>query len=319
MRARLSGRSAAARLIDPSVLARIDNLAVIARGVVDGFLHGLHRSPNLGISLDFAEHRAYEPGDDLRRIDWRVFARTDRYHVRQFEAETNADVTLLVDVSASMGYGGSDGARRGSGGGPTKLGYAAMLAACLAYFSARQRDRVGVVLFSDDIRARIAPSARRLDEVFHTLAGARAEGAGALGLPLRKTAELLRRRGLVVLISDLYEPPDEVLGAVRRLRARGNDLIVFHVLDHAELAFPFHAVTTFRDAETGVELPVAADALAERYRTSIRAHTDELARLFAGERIDYTLLDSAEPLDRALFAYLTLRHRMSRQSRGTRR
>lgn len=289
--------------IDPRVLAKIDNLELLAKTVVEGFINGLHRSPNLGASMDFAEHRAYMPGDDLRRIDWRLFGRSDRYFVKEFEADTNTDLLLLLDVSASMGFG--------SGGLP-KLEYAKYLASCLGYFSSRQRDRVGLVTFVNGIVDYVPPAAKHLPIVLQTIARATASGKGSIDTALRQIAEHARRRQIVVIISDLYEDPERVVRAVARLRNRGNDLIVLHVLDPAELDLPFDDAANFEDMETGEAIPVVPSLLRQQYRTQMQEHTETLARMMREERIDYALFNTSQPLDHALFAYLADRQRLSR-------
>jgi uncharacterized protein (DUF58 family) len=289
--------------IDPVVLARIGNLQLVARNVVDGFINGLHRAPYLGLSIDFAEHRAYMPGDDIRRIDWRLYARTDRYYVKEFEADTNANFVVLLDTSASMGYGS---------GAVTKFDFARFLAASLAYFSHGQRDRVGLVTFGTGIVDYVPPSAKHMDVLLHTVDRARAEGGSDLVASLHTANELLRRRGLVVLISDFYDEPERILAAVSPLRFRGHDVIVCHVLDPAELELPFEDAASLEDMETGERLPIMPDPLRERYRAMVRAHCDTLARSFTNQRIDYMLLDTSQPLDHALFSYLAARERLSR-------
>jgi len=292
-----------ARFVDPRILARIGNLDLLARTVVDGFINGMHRAPYFGASVDFAEHRGYVPGDDIRRVDWRLYARTDRYYVKQYEADSNANFIVLLDVSQSMGFGGA-------GAGPTKLEYASYVAACLAYLAHRQRDRVGIVTFDDDIVAHVPASAKHFDVLLHTLDRARPLRAGRLTTPIAKVAEHLRRRGIVVLLSDFYEEPDAILEAVKPLRFLGNDLVVFHVLDRAELEFDYPDASSFRDLESGEELPVVPESFRDEYRRLVRRHVDALAGKFAEHRIDYTLLNSAEPLDRALFGYLSTRERL---------
>ena len=289
--------------IDPRVLAKIDNLDLLARTVVEGFINGLHRSPNLGASMDFAEHRAYMPGDDLRRIDWRLFGRSDRYFVKEFEADTNTNLLLLLDVSASMGYGSGD---------ITKIQYAKYLAACLGYFSSRQRDRIGLVTFAGGIADYVPPAAKHLPIVLQTIARANASGQGSIDTALRQIAEHARRRQIIVIISDLYDEPERVVRAVARLRNRGNDLIVLQVLDPAELDLPFDEAANFEDMETGEAIPVVPGLLRDQYRTLVQEHTATLARLMREERIDYALFNTAQPLDHALFAYLADRQRMSR-------
>jgi uncharacterized protein (DUF58 family) len=292
-----------AQFLDPKALSRIDDLKLLARTVVDGFINGLHRSPYLGRSMDFAEHRAYMPGDDIRRIDWRVFGRTDRYFVKEFEADTNANFSVLLDVSRSMAY---------SSGGLTKLDYARYLAACLAYFSRQQRDRVGLVTFDRDVVTVVPPSAKHLERVLHEIDRVVPGPGGALVSSLLKIAEGVRRRSMLVLISDLYEDPEAVLRAVSLLKGKGNDVIVFHVLDPAELAFPFEDVTVFEDLETGERLPVIPSQYRERYRGMITEHLASLSRLLLDARIDYALFDTAKPLDFALFEYLSRRERLVR-------
>lgn len=308
-RVRTTTRSApGTRFLDPAVLTRIGNLELVVRSVVDGFLSGLHRSRHLGISLDFAEHRQYMPGDDIRRIDWRLFARTDRYHVKEFEAETSANIVVLVDVSRSMRYGSA---------GIPKLDYARYLAGSLAYLSNRQRDRIGLATYDTDIVEWIPPSTRRFETVLHTLERADRQGAStndsdSIARPLGEIAGRLHRRGIAALISDLYEAPEAVRDALRRLRYAGHDVIVFHVLDSAELEFPFEEPLNLRDLETGARIPVVPAEMRERYRERINAHVAALSRLLGEDRIDYARFDTGTPLDHALHAYLASRQRLAR-------
>jgi uncharacterized protein (DUF58 family) len=194
-----------ARFVDPKVLSRIGNLELVARSVVDGFINGMHRSPYFGASVDFAEHRGYVPGDDIRRMDWRLYARTDRYYIKEYEADTNANFAVLLDVSKSMGFGSA---------GVTKIEYAKFLAGCLTYLVHRQRDRVGLVAFDSDVVQYVPPSAKHMDVVLHTLDRLTPQGPGGLRAPLHKIAEHFGRRSVLVLISDLYEEPDEVLESI---------------------------------------------------------------------------------------------------------
>jgi len=304
MRLRQSAETAPGRgFIDPRVLARIDDLELIAKHVVDGFINGLHRSPYLGLSMDFAEHRQYMPGDDIRRVDWRVFARTDRYYVKEFEAETNANFAVLLDVSKSMGWGSGE---------VTKLEYAKYLAASLTYFSHSQRDRVGLVTFDSDIVEYVPPAAKHMDLVLHALDRSQPSKQGALAPPLKKAAEVLGRRGVLVLISDFYEDPESVIDAVTSLRYRGHDVIVFHVLDRAEIDFPFDEAASFEDVETGERIPVVPETQRAQYRELVAEHVARLAKGFADHRIDYALFDTSTPLDYALFSYLSDRERLTR-------
>jgi uncharacterized protein (DUF58 family) len=292
-----------ARFVDPRVLARIGNLELVARSVVDGFINGIHRSPYFGASVDFAEHRGYVAGDDIRRVDWRLFARTDRYYIKEYEADSNSNFAVLLDVSKSMGFGSR---------GITKLEYARILAGCLTYLVHRQRDRVGLVAFDSDIVEHVPPSAKHMDVVLHVLDRLQPARPGNLRPPLHKMAEHFGRRGLLVLISDLYEEPDAVLDAVGPLRFRGNDIIVFHVLDPAEVDFTFEDASSFEDLESGEQIPVVPEALGDQYREMIKAHIAALAERFSANRIDYTMVNTASPLDHALFSYLTTRERLGR-------
>ena len=292
-----------ARFVDPVVLARIGNLELVARSVVDGFINGLHRAPYFGASVDFAEHRGYVPGDDIRRVDWRLFARTDRFYVKEYEADSNANFSVLLDVSKSMAYGSR---------GVTKLDYARILAACLTYLVHRQRDRVGLVAFDSEVVEHVPPSAKHMDVVLHVLDRLSPTRPGSLREPLHRLAEHFGRRGILVLISDLYAEPEDVLDAVAPLRFRGNDLIVFHVLDRAELEFGFSDASSFEDLESGEQLPVVPEALREQYVSLVRAHIDALTARFSEARVDYALLDTSTPLDHALFKYLTTREKLMR-------
>ncbi len=288
------------QFLDPAVLGRISNLELLAKTVVDGFLTGLHRSPYLGFSTDFAEHRQYMPGDDVRRIDWKLFARSDRHYIKLFEAETNANFMVLLDVSKSMSYSSHE---------VSKLDYARYLAACLTFFSHRQRDRVGMVTFDHEIVEYVPPSMKRLDTILHVLDRAEAGRAGSLHEPAMQMAELLGRKGILVVISDFYEDPDTVLASIGPLKGRGHDVIVFHVLDPAELAFPFEEPSGFEDLETGEQIPVIPNRLKDDYIRLVKDHVEKLKRRFTDNRIDYTMLDTSQPLDLALFQYLLAREK----------
>jgi uncharacterized protein (DUF58 family) len=292
-----------ARFVDPKILARIGNLELLARTVVDGFINGLHRAPFFGASIDFAEHRGYVAGDDIRRVDWRLYARTDRYYVKQYEADTNTNFTVLLDISKSMQF---------TSGGVTKLEYGQFLAACLAFLAQRQRDRVGIITFDEAIVTHVPPSAKHFNVVLLTLDRARAERPGRLSEPLKKMAEHFKRRGILLLISDFYDEPDEILEAIKPLRFLGNELIVFHVLDPREIDFAYDEASTFEDLETAEQMPVVPQSFRDQYRSMIQDHVNALTTRFAEQRIDYTLVNTAEPLDRALFSYLSSREKLIR-------
>ncbi|MFI5310886.1 MAG: DUF58 domain-containing protein [Gemmatimonadales bacterium] len=333
----------AVNFLDPAVLARIGNLELLARVVVEGFINGLHRSPHLGSSTDFAEHRPYMPGDDIRRIDWKLWARTDRFYVKEFEAETNTNFLAVIDVSPSMRYKGTDTDRSPV----SKLEYACFLAAALAYFSSKQRDRVGLATFDGDLVDYVPPSAKHLQQVLHGLdrasRGSRVESRGfedasrgspsrltsqvshpstpdprlsapkaSLLPPLTKLSESTRRRSIIALISDFYEEPDAIMDAVAQLHGRGNDIVVFHVLDRHEIEFPFTDSSNFIDLESGEKMPVIPEYLRQQYREIVALHSAALARRTREATVDYALFDTSKPLDSALFAYLSSRQRLSR-------
>ena len=292
--------------LDPVILARIDNLQLLARTVVEGFMQGIHRSPYLGVSMDFAEHRQYMPGDDIRRIDWRLFARTDRYYIKQFEAETNADVAFLLDTSASMGYGSGEIA---------KLDYGRFLTASLAWFSAGQKDRVGLYAFDSDVVEHVRPSAAHLDKVLHAVARVKADRTGAWERPLARVANTFLRRGILAVASDFYTDPDDITERLGFFRAQGHDVVAFHILDPAEIDFPFTQATNFQDVETRQIMPVKPEKYVGAYQEQIGAHIEALGKGFGRQGVDYVLLNTAEPLDEALYAYLVFRQKMVRSPR----
>src|SRR5947208_5599837 len=294
---------AGARFVDPKILARIGNLERLARTVVDGFINGLHRAPYFGASIDFAEHRGYLAGDDIRRVDWRLYARTDRYYIKQYEADTNTNFCLILDISKSMSFGSR---------GVTKLEYASYLGACLAYLAQRQRDRVGCITFDSEVVGYVPPSAKHFNVLLHTLDRAKAERRGEMTVPLANMAEHFKRRSMIVLISDFYEDPAAVLEAIKPLHFLGNDLIAFHVLDPAELGFGYDDASSFEDLETGEQIPVVPESFRDEYRKLIRSHIDSLKTKFSEVRFDYMLANTSEPLDKALFSYLSSRERLMR-------
>lgn len=300
--------AAVSRFVDPRVLARISNLELLARTVVEGFVSGLHRSPHLGLSTDFAEHRPYLPGDDLRRLDWKLWGRTDRFYLKEFEADTNATVAVMLDASRSMWYGT---------GSLTKIDYGRYLAACLLWFSQHQRDRVGLLTWDQDIVDHVPPSTRHLPNALHTLERmreppARERAAPAIEPVFRKVAELLRRRSIIIVVSDCYHPPETLLAACGHLRRRGSEVIVFHLLDPSELAFPFADAAAFEDLETGERIPIVPEKVQREYRDRMKAHTAAVRTHLARGGMDYTLLDTSRPLDLALFSYLSSRQRLNR-------
>jgi len=298
------GRLGAPRFLDPVVLARIGNLDLISRGVVDGFVSGLHRALYLGVSTDFAEHRAYTPGDDVRRIDWRLFARSDRIHVKTFEAETNTDLVLALDASRSMDWGSGE---------LGKLDYARMLVASLAHLGARQRDRVGVATFADDLLTVVPPAAGRRDAVLAALDRVKPVAGADLARALERLGAALLRRGIVVVVSDFYVEAGEAVRALAGLRARGHDVIAFHVLDPAERDLGLDDPGVLEDLETGERMPVVPAEVRDGYRALVAAHIEAIGRECTALEIDYLALDTATPLDHALFHFLSRRARRTGQ------
>lgn len=295
--------AAPAAFLDPALLATISDLALLARTVVDGFMHGQHRSMRKGSSLDFAEHRSYQLGDDLRRIDWRVYGRTDRFYVKEYDADTNASVLFAVDASGSMDYGSAT---------VTKFAYARMLTASLAWLSQSQGDRVGLATFAQELGPVIPPSVRHLQRLLHTLATTDAAGPSRVVEAIGKIGLLGNRTGIIVLVTDCYERPDLLGRAVDALRMHGHDVIVFHLVDPAERDLPGDDDTTFEDAESGMLLPLKPADLRVKYQALIGAHHTALQQRFTAAGADYVRLDTSEPLDRALHAYLDARLLRSR-------
>ena len=291
------------RFIDPAVLTTISSLELVARTVVEGFIAGLHRSPHLGFSVNFAEYRPYRPGDDIRKIDWKVFGRLDRFFVKEFEGETNTSVHLVLDCSRSMDY-----AKRGI----RKLEYGQFLAASLGYFAFKQRDGVGFVAYDDEVREYVPArgSMGHLNTVLHAIEKIRAGERTEFVRPLINVSERLRRRGIVVVISDLYDEPLKVLDGLRRLAFRGNDVIVFHILDPAEIEFDFSESAQFVDMETRAEMSVVPEILRQEYRRLLQDQIGFFEKECQKDRIDYALLDTGQPLDHALYTYLLRRERL---------
>jgi uncharacterized protein (DUF58 family) len=294
----------APQLLDPQVLARIGRLDLVARAVVDGFVGGLHRAPVFGSTTDFAEHRVYLPGDDPRRIDWRLYARSDRLHVKEFEADTSTTVAVLLDVSRSMSYAGA--------GRVSKLDYGRYLAASLLWLARKQRDRVALATFDSEVRDFVPPSGKHLSLALHALDRARPAGEGELAGPLRSLGEHFRRRGIVVVISDLYAEPSAVMDAVLHLRGAGSELLLLQVLDPDERDFSLDDATSLRDLESGETIPIIPEKLRAEYRALVAAHLEAIERLAAERRVDYALFDTATPLDAALSRYLSRRELLAR-------
>ncbi len=290
------------RYLNPSVLAGISGLELVAKTVVDGFVSGLHRSPDFGFSQEFAEYRAYSEGDDLRHVDWNVYARTERTYLKRYRGETNSQLTMLLDASASMTYGSHS---------VTKLDYARFLVASICYLSKQQRDAAGLITFDDDVKNYVPPSTRQgqFGRLLHALGNAEPGMRTNFEKPLLHCQQFLHRRGIIALISDFYESPEKVIKAVEPLRFHGNELILFHILDPQEIRPTMKEPMLVLDMETNDALEVTPDYVRNEYRQKIDAHIEELGTQARRAGIDYFLLDTGMPLDAALREFLTIRRR----------
>jgi uncharacterized protein (DUF58 family) len=298
-----SAASRDVRFLDPAVIARLGSMELKARTIVEGFLSGLHRSPYKGFSVEFAEYRQYMPGDDLSTLDWKVYARSDRHYVKKFEEETNLECHLLLDVSASMAYRG--------GAAMSKLEYGSVLAASLAYLMSRQRDATGLIQFDDKIGPRLPASARpgHLHALLLALDRLTSGARSNVGRPLHQLADALTKRSLAVLISDLFDDPDQVVSGLKHLRFRGTDVIVFQVLDPYELTFPFRGSARFTDVESADTVTADPARVRDGYLGALNGLRHRYEKELRGHGIDYLLLDTSKPLDFALLAYLDARGR----------
>ncbi|MBX7164855.1 MAG: DUF58 domain-containing protein [Pirellulales bacterium] len=287
--------------LKPEVIRQIGRLDLRAQFIVKGFMHGLHASPFHGFSVEFSEHRKYTPGDDPHDIDWQVFARTDKYYIKKFEAETNITGYLVMDLSRSMGYTFRQEL--------TKFEYSICLAAALAYLMVHQQDPVGLVTFDEKIRDCIAPHSRRtqLSTILSVLARLRPTGTTDIARCLGQLAAMLKHRSLVMLFSDLLAEPEPVLAALRRLRHGGHDVIVFHVLDEAEVQFPFEGLVEFEEPESQDRLRVDAAGLRAEYLEELAAFRQTYRDAAFKSGIDYVPLDTSQPFDKALTEYLISR------------
>jgi uncharacterized protein (DUF58 family) len=289
------------RFLNPDVLAGISGLELIAKTVVQGFVSGLHRSPNFGFSQEFAEYRSYSPGDDLRYVDWNVYARTDRLYLKRYRGETNTLLTVLLDASSSMKYASH---------AVSKMDYARYTAASLFYLTSQmQRDAAGLIVFDDELRDFIRPSTRQgqLHRLLASLERAEPRARTDFAKPILHFQEMLRRRGFVVLISDFYEDPEKIVRTVEPMRFHGNEVLLFHVLDPQEIRPKLGEPMTLIDMETDEALEVTPDYAHHDYREKMDAHLKELADRVRAAGMEYYLLVTDRPLDGALREFLTLR------------
>src|SRR5947209_6740342 len=294
------------RYFDPDGLARVGNMELVARQVVEGFLTGRHRSPYHGFSVEYLDHRPYVPGDDLRTIDWKILARTDKYHVKLFEDETNLRATILVDCSKSMSFTSDEKLY------PTKLDYANLLAASLAHLMLKQNDAVGLVLFDSEPRVYLPPKARptQFRRILELLEHDRSHEDTDVGAVLHDIAERIHRRGLVIVISDLIDDEAKLASGLQHFRHNNHEVIVFHVMDNAELEFPYDRLTRFKDMEGAGRLTANPKSLRGRYLARIHTFLENLKAICFERNISYNLANTREPYDHFLAAYLEKRSRL---------
>jgi len=289
------------RFLDPSILAGISGLDLVAKTVVDGFVAGLHRSPDFGFSQEFAEYRAYTPGDDLRNIDWNVYARSERLFLKRYRGETNSYLTILLDASNSMQFGSHR---------VNKMDYARYLAASLFYLAIHeQRDAAGLITFDDEIRNYVRPSTRQgqLHRLLASLEQAEPRARTDFSKPMRYFMEFLKRRGIVLIVSDFWESPESIIRSIEPLRFHGNEVVLFHVLDPEDVRPALKGPTIVVDMETKDELEVTPDYGKKEYREKVAAHLEDLRNRTQSAGMGYYLLMTDRPLDAALREYLTLR------------
>ena len=290
-------------ILTPDIISRLNNLSLKARFVVEGFIVGLHKSPYHGFSVEFSEHRAYGAGDEIRHVDWKLWGKTDRFFIKQFEEETNLKSYLLVDQSLSMTYKSKN---------TTKLEYAQILAASLGYLMLKQQDAVGLTLFDDHIRVNIPARSKRshLNIILSQMQNIIAGPETTIAPVLHKTAEAIKKRGLIILISDLFDDPDKVLSGLQHFRYKGHEVIVFHVLDPQELTLDFTQRTRFRDMESGEEIVTDPWHIQSDYQKSMEQFCDYIKSNCRQKNIDYVQLSTDLPLDMALSEYLIKRKRI---------
>jgi uncharacterized protein (DUF58 family) len=294
----------ALRYLQPEVVAQLANMELRARLVVEGFITGLHKSPYHGFSVEFTEHRPYMPGDEIKHIDWKAYGKTDRYYIKEFEEETNLKSYLVLDASRSMEYG--------SAGHLRKIEYASYVAAALGYLMVEQRDAVGLTIYDEQVRMMLPPRATKLylQQILRELENLKTGNQTGTARSLHHVAERIKRRGLVVILSDLFDNPREVITALKHFRHKGNEVIVMQVIDPLERSFAFGTDAVFRDLETRAELVTQPWHIQKAYRESMHEFLEFYKRECRENAIDYVLLDTATPFDKALFEYLNKRKRI---------
>jgi uncharacterized protein (DUF58 family) len=291
------------RYLDPATVSKLASIELKARLVVEGFIVGLHRSPYHGFSVEFAEHRQYMPGDDFKHIDWKVYGKSDRFYIKQFEEETNLKAYILLDSSRSMGY---------KSNGISKLEYGSYLAASLAYLMLRQQDAPGLLIYDEKIRTYIPPKGARshITPILQQLNNTTASNQTDAAVAFHELAERIKRRGLIIVISDLLDDPDKLLLGLKHFRHRQHEVIVFQILDPFERSFEYKAEARFRDMETGREVLTDPWQVRKEYIRRLDEYIARISRACRDSKIDYHLLDTSVPFDRALFGYLSKRSKL---------
>ncbi|NLF09189.1 MAG: DUF58 domain-containing protein [Pirellulaceae bacterium] len=291
-----------ARLLDPAMLARLRRFPLRARWPVVGYVSGAHRAPFHGFSVEFADHRDYAPGDDLRYLDWKLYGRTDKYYLKQFEEETDLACYLLLDVSASMNY-------RSAAAEMSKLDYARRAAAALAYLVVSRQDGAGLAAFDNEVRTLLRPAGHpsHLNDLLEAIAGAEGGGKSSLGPVFHELAERLRRRGIVVILSDLLDDFQQIVVGLKHLRHRRHEVVLMHVLDPAEIDFPFDEPTLFLGLEDAVELPAEPRAIRAAYRAELTAYLRRIQAFCRSAEIDYVQMQTDRSLEAALAGYLSMK------------
>jgi uncharacterized protein (DUF58 family) len=290
--------------LDPIFLSKLANMELVARCAVEGFFSGLHPSPFQGFSAEYSDHREYHPGDEVKFVDWKIFARTDRLCIKRFHQETNATVYILLDVSKSMSFAGTGATR--------KIDYARYLAAALSYLMLKQGDSTGLVLFAEKVITQVPPASRRthLHALLRTLDSHKPAGQTNLAAVLHAVAETTKRRGLVILLSDLLDDEDDIFRGLAHLKFLKHDVIVFHILDRQELSLEYEGLVQFEDLETGDRIRTFPQSIRSGYQQRVAAFLDGVKKTLGKSNIDYCLLETSEPLDHALIAYLVKRRRL---------
>ncbi|MFH2035988.1 MAG: DUF58 domain-containing protein [Candidatus Zixiibacteriota bacterium] len=291
------------KYLDPEMVGKLKGMELKARMVVEGFIAGMHKSPYHGFSVEFAEHRQYMPGDNIRDIDWKVYAKSDRYYIKQYEEETNLKAYLLLDCSASMKY---------SSGETDKFNYAATLASALSYLMLKQRDAVGLVTFDTKIRKYIPPRSRsgHLHQLLRELANQQPSDQTDIAVTLHEMAERINRRGLIIILSDLLDDPDKIIPGLKHFRHKKHEMILFHILDPRERDFAFPSEAIFKDIETGEKITTLPWQIKKHYAKATQEFSDKIAYECRQSQIDYHLIDTSIPFDRAIYAFLSKREKL---------